>query len=497
MTTEINTPTKNSKIQNWIQTQFGSLISSIHRFLVVSMLSILILVMGLLAFVNYWQIQQQDKRLFDAQLVNSAQVLEALMSLELDQANKRQLSSFLRTSAAETIATLSKAKYAEDANLFEEYQNEIVFQVWDLKNQSLLLKSSNAPDFALSSSDNGFQHTKGVQGNYWYAYSITNPKQETKVIIGMRDSFASSIDFALFLHDLTILIIIGILIAISILWAIQYSLKPIKEVTMELKQRTPTALHPIQTQNMPTEIRPLLKAINKLFIRLDETMQREKSFTADAAHELRTPLAALKTQVQVAVREKNEEQRQNIFKNIIRGSNRCAHVVDQLLTLSRLSPEVKTNYETPVILNDIAEELVAELAPLAINKNIDIELLCPETPLSILGDKIGLGILMRNLIANAIIYTPEDGQVHVVLSELKSKIILQVIDSGPGIPKELHTRIFDRFYRQLGNKAEGSGLGLSIVKKIVELHQARIEPKTPKSGIGLEMCVTFNKATKV
>ncbi len=483
-----------SKSRDLLKFRLARYFSSVHRFLVISMLSILTLVMLLLALLNYWQIESQDKRLFDSQLINSAQVLQALMSLEIQQHDHHQLSELLRQSTEKTIAQLEKTRYDAAANLFEQYQDQVAFQVWDTQKNTLLLKSSNAPDWVLSKATHGFEYSTGLKGETWHSYSLPDPEKNTLIIIAMRDTFSSGINLAIFLHDFTILMIVYILIAISILWAIQYAMQPLKAITLALKERDPAGLHPIDIKLAPEEIRPLVKEINRLFSRVSETMRREKSFTADAAHELRTPLAALKTQVQVAIREKNDEQRQKILKNIIASGNRCAHVVEQLLTLSRLAPEARAAYKDPVILNEISEQLVAELAPLAIQKNIEIELHCPETPLSILGNKISMGILLRNLIANAIIYTPEGGNVNVLLSEQKDHIILQVIDTGPGIPPELHARVFDRFYRQLGNKAEGSGLGLSIVKEIVDHHHGQIEPRTPKSGIGLEMRVSFPKA---
>lgn len=480
-----------------IKEKVGAYFSSVHRFLVFSMLSILTIVMLLLSVLNYWQITSQNKRLIDSQLINSAQVLQALLSLPIEPSNHHLLSELLRQSSQQTIAELEKTKYDSTAALFQQYQNQVSFQVWDTQKNILLLKSSNAPDWKLAKNDQGFEHASGAKGASWYTYSLANSEKKTLIIIAMRDTFRANITLALFFHDLSILMIVYILIAVSILWSIQYALQPLKDITNALKKRDPSGLYPIDIQTTPEEILPLVQEINRLFERVSETMRREKAFTADAAHELRTPLAALKTQVQVAIREKNDEQRQKILKNIIASGNRCAHVIDQLLTLSRLAPETQVTYKDPVLLNEITEQLVAELAPLAIQKNIDIELQSPAKPLSILGNKVSLGILLRNLIANAIIYTPEGGHVNVLLSEQKNQVILQVIDTGPGIPEELYSRIFDRFYRQLGNKAEGSGLGLSIVKEIVEQHHGKIEPKKPKSGIGLEMRVSFPIANPI
>lgn len=468
---------------------------SIHRFLVFSLLTILTVVIIILALLNYWQITRQNQRMFETQLINSAQVLEALISLKEKQNKSGELSDLLNQSSQLTIAELSKARYNAAANIYIKYQNKLVFQVFNTKTKQIILKSTSAPKWPLSTNLHGFAKVTSSDGQIWNTFTITNNKQHTRIVIAMLDQLANNLNFALFFHDLTILLIVYILIAISILWTIQFSLQPLKDITSEIQTRDADSLHSISMRMVPLEIRPLIKALNRLFSRLNETLKREKSFTADAAHELRTPLAALKTQVEVAIRETDDEQREKILKNIIRGGNRCAHVVEQLLTLSRLSPEASVNYNDDVDLNDVASELVAELAPLAIEKNIEIELHAPERSLVLKGNAISIGIMLRNLIANAIIYTPTEGRVDVILSDLKYHVALQVIDSGPGIPDDLRERIFDRFYRQLGNKCQGSGLGLSIVKQIVELHQATIDARRPKTGIGLEMRVLFPKPT--
>lgn len=466
---------------------------SIHRFLVFSLLSILTIVMVLLAFLNYWQIQRQNERLFQTQLINSAQVLEALISLEVKKQHNSELARLLRKSSEMTALELKDRQANNVINLYMRYQNKFVFQVWNMHNNTLIMKSTNAPKWPLSDQHPGFQKLTSAKGKQWYSFAINNNAQHTQIIIAMRYDFAENINFALFFHDLTILFIVYILIAICILWTIQFSLQPLKDITTEIALRDAESLHPINMRLVPLEIRPLIKALNRLFKRVSDTLKREKSFTADAAHELRTPLAALKTQVEVAIREKDDAQRARILKNIIIGGNRCAHVVEQLLTLSRLEPEAKIEYQQKVNLTESSSQLVAELAPLAIDKNIEIELHAPEAPIFITGNHVSIGIMLRNLIANAIQYTPEHGNVSVILSELKSRIVLQVIDSGTGITAEARERIFDRFFRQLGNKTEGSGLGLSIVAQIVDLHNATIRVLLPKTGIGTEMRVSFPK----
>lgn len=212
---------------------------------------------------------------------------------------------------------------------------------------------------------------------------------------------------------------------------------------------------------------------------------------------MRTPLAALKTQAQVALKANSEEERQKLLHNVIIGVDRCTHIVQQLLTLSRLVPEANTLTDICNIdLGKLAAEIVAQIAPLALDKEIDIELLSDEThPAIIQGNITALTILIRNLVDNAIRYTSENGKVTVSVTKgSENQIILKVIDNGPGIPAEFRARVFERFFRVLGNKGSGSGLGLAIVQQIAQLHNAQLRLGPSIAGRGLEVEVSFQNS---
>ena len=253
---------------------------------------------------------------------------------------------------------------------------------------------------------------------------------------------------------------------------------------------SPSYLKPVDLESVPKEIEPLVMELNSLFRRLQDAFDREKRFTADAAHELRTPLAALNTHTQVALRADTPEERRQALLKVLAGVNRGTHVVQQLLTLSRMVPEAGINEPTKMDMVKEAAEIAAQLAPEAISKNIDLELIAPDKAM-MMGNPTAIGILIRNLVDNAIRYSPEDGEIKIKVSELDNHVILEVIDTGPGIPEELRERVFERFYRVVGNKATGSGLGLGIVQQIAKLHDAKIELRTPENGKGLNFTVTF------
>lgn len=263
------------------------------------------------------------------------------------------------------------------------------------------------------------------------------------------------------------------------------ALKPLEDVAEQITAREPSRLQPLAPASAPREIRPLVEAINDLFARVEETLESERRFTADAAHELRTPLAALAAQAQVAMRARDADERDHAIEQLIASCRRASRLVDQLLTLARLDPE-QTAPGEGVALDRLAEEVCAAHGPQAMVKRISIEL--DALPTQVAGNADMLRILLRNLLDNAIRYTPPAGQVLVKVAPG----ILAVTDTGPGIPAPERERIFDRFHRLAGQDTEGSGLGLSIVARIAERHGATVSVTEGEAGRGSRVTVRFS-----
>lgn len=261
----------------------------------------------------------------------------------------------------------------------------------------------------------------------------------------------------------------------------------------ELSVKASNELTLIKPQDYPAEFHPMLTELNLLFSRIHSDYDRNKRFSADAAHELRTPMTALKTQAQLALEMTEPQEQRKAIKNVIISINRSIHVIQQLLTLSRLDHEEKLNDVSQIDLESICAELIAFIYPQALEKNIEIELKNECTHPIIDGNEAALGILLRNLLDNAIRYTPNNSRIDVKIIEHNHNILLQVIDNGPGIPEEYRDKAFDRFFRVLGTKQTGSGLGLAIVKQITDLHKAKIYLQTSESGQGLTVTVFFRK----
>lgn len=266
-------------------------------------------------------------------------------------------------------------------------------------------------------------------------------------------------------------------------------LKPLDAVAAEIAQRAPERLDPVLPAAAPNEVRPLLEAINALFTRVDRAMQNERAFTADAAHELRTPLAAISAQAQVAARARDAAERDHALAQLTASARRASHLVDQLLTLARLDPAAQPAMSS-VRLDQLAAEVCADHGAAALEKNITLELDAPQ-PVSIEGNEAMLRILLRNLVDNAVRYTPAGGKVGVGVTAQEGVARLTVSDDGPGIPADKRAEALRRLHRLAGQEIEGSGLGLSIVARIAELHHARLELRDGIGQPGLTVQVTF------
>jgi signal transduction histidine kinase len=268
-------------------------------------------------------------------------------------------------------------------------------------------------------------------------------------------------------------------------FATRRGLAPLDRIAEAIAARAPERLDPVVPAEAPREIRPMLDAMNGLFGRVAGALDKERRFTADAAHELRTPLAAIVAQTQVAQRARDAAERAHALDQIATGARRAGRLVEQLLTLARLDPAVGLP-RAAVRLDELAAEVCADHGAAALEKNIALELDAAE-PVVVQGNADMLRVLLRNLLDNALRYTPPGGKVGVGVTAHE----LSVSDSGPGIPAEERESALRRFHRLAGQETEGSGLGLSIVARIAELHGARLKLGDGIGAPGLAVRVKF------
>jgi two-component system OmpR family sensor kinase len=267
-------------------------------------------------------------------------------------------------------------------------------------------------------------------------------------------------------------------------------LRPLVDVAQAVSTRTAVALDPLPDGRVPAEVLPLVVALNDLLLRLQRALEQQREFVADAAHELRTPLAALTLQVQLAERAADAEARGEAFGELKGGLQRATHSVQQLLTLARLEPGASEPTLQPVDLRQLAAQVIVDHLVLAEARRIDLGAPQPQQPCLVAGDADALRILLANLISNALRFTPCGGRVDVVTGTLDELSFVEVCDSGEGIPPAERERVFDRFYRRAAAGEAGSGLGLAIVRAIAERHRARVLLDRAELG-GLRARVEF------
>lgn len=456
--------------------------SSIRKFLLINLLLAITITTTLTAIGNYYLDQKDIQDHLDTLMAVSALSYQALLGDDLHQRPLAKIQDALET-IPQKIDTFYKKRFLNDEPP-ENYLDKFNFQVWT-NGGKLLLHSSTAPKIPLASEIDGFSDKK-ISNQDWRVFTTYNDKAGIRTVLAERYDTRNELGHRIAQDDLYIMLLTFPLSGLLIWIIIGRGLDSLDKVAEEVANRAPTHLEPVDIHEIPEEIKPVIDELNKLFFRLKEGFEREKRFAADAAHELRTPLAALKTQAQVALHTNDIEEKNQALQKLIVSVNRSTHIVQQLLTMSRLVPEAaRMDEKDEVNLSRLTREILAMLAPAAVEKQIDLEFESNTENLIVYGNSTALGILIRNLVDNSIRYCNEHGRILVRLSKLQNEVMLEVSDNGPGIPAELQSRVFERFFRVLGNKSPGSGLGLAIVQQIAELHSGRLLLDTPKEGTGL------------
>lgn len=286
-------------------------------------------------------------------------------------------------------------------------------------------------------------------------------------------------------------LVLIILATLAVWLGVARGLRPLKELQVAVASRSPSDLRPLMADAAPKEVKPLVNEINQLLDRLREDREAQKRFVANAAHQLRTPLAGLKTQTELAERYKDPAELKHSLRQIRTSADRATRLVHQLLALARVEPAAyKATRREPVDINGIARDATTELVPQAIQKGIDLGFEGSAVPRLVLGDSSSLHEMCINLIENAILYTQQGGKVTVRLENTDSDVLI-VEDNGPGIPESERERVFERFYRPLGNGVDGSGLGLAIVREIADAHGAVVTLSSGPNSVGTMFSIKF------
>ena len=460
---------------------------SLRSQLLLRLIIVSILLVGGTAWLGYEDVRRETRELFDAQLARSARLILSIAQAQNGDAGFTRIQEYLDENGLSVMyidfGEDGDAQQAEDAH---DYETKLAFQIWDNEG-NLVVKSYNAPLEPLTTQQSGFNNIVVDQFN-WRTFSLLSSNQQYRCItaerIDVRNDLIVKISNDLFYMFIFLVPALSLVLYVSI----DRGLKPLQRLAAQINRRGGDNLELITNDYKYTEIVTIKSALNQLLHRLNETLAREKRITSDAAHELRTPLAAIRLHTELAKNANNREQQNESLDQVIQGVDRTTHMVEQLLTLARLEPELLANDFADVDLSSVIIEECALLSPLAIKKEIDISF--EETDAEVInGHEPSLRLLVRNLLTNAISYTPVGGEVSISLAKQEQCSVLVVEDSGPGILEEDRERVIERFYRVNNHQAPGCGIGLSIVDRVVQMHQGSLMLTQADSGQGLKVVI--------
>jgi two-component system, OmpR family, sensor kinase len=376
-----------------------------------------------------------------------------------------------------------------DPDFADIADDRIVIEIWDRAGNPIY-HSLNAP--ALTRYPEGIRTIE--RGGYqWRVFGLQQPDR----FIQVAQPFSVREDLAMRLatHTLWPLWLMVPATIVLVLLVVARGLAPIRSLSRALATRSIDSLEPLRLDaNVPVEIRPLVESLNDLLQRLSAASQAQRTFVADAAHELRSPLTAMKLQLQSAARDGTLKAEGKTLERVEGRLNRIIHLVQQLLTLAREDAQPATSMR-PVSLRRIGEQTVGDFSLIAEAKGIDLGLVCvepanPDDTYTVLAEQQSLSVLLSNLIDNAIRHTPEHGKVDVILRRASAGVSFEVVDSGPGIPERELERVLDRFYRGEGAQGQGSGLGLAIATRIAQRHHVTLTLRNNVGTSGLSAVVS-------
>jgi two-component system sensor histidine kinase QseC len=416
--------------------------------------------------------------LYDLHLAQSAHLMLAVVGNSANRGNldRLELRLPLQVPAYESSTHMLTGYASVDGT---NHQHELAYQVVD-RHGSLLLRSPMAPAEPLGQAGAGFCESD-IDGTRWRVYRVADPTHGL-VLYAAEDHAVRERLAAHMVDHLLLPSLLAVPPLLLLFWlAVGRGLKPLQRLVLDIKGRDPRDLQPLGQTLRPPELTPLVDALNALLNRLDRALESERSFTGSAAHELRTPLSALRVQAQVAMRATHGAQRQRALEQVIAAVDQAAHLVEQLLTLARLEGQNGINTSERVSLLDAARRCAAELETTARSRSILLEVSGADEIVAH-GNQDAIHILLRNLIDNAIRYTPNDGKVMITVGHwgLYNRVIID--DTGPGIDDAQVADMFKRFRRGADVTRPGSGLGLAIARQICELHGGGMHLENRQGG---------------
>ena len=459
---------------------------SIRTRLLICILASLVLILGLAAWASYEVSKHEAEELFAARLATSARVFEALVARQVEHA----------TIASPLVIALPKELESSGGDAGSPfghlYETKIAFQVWR-DDGMLLVRTASAPTQAFSPNLEGFSK-QNLEGELWQVFVLRSGNSWIQV--AEKDEVRDELMHNLGVAVMTPLIAGALLLLIVANLLVMYGLAPLRELAAGIEGREPESLGQLEMSHVPKEVVPVVRALNDLLSRVSLAFEHERRFTDAAAHELRTPLAALKIHADNLARASSEDERLQSMTSLRLGLERAIKLADQMLAYSRTQDTGDREQRVPIRMADAVAETVTSLEPLRRQQSQTLRLVAepPAEAAEIMGEPMKIQRLIRNLLDNASRYAPEGSEIKVGVKQQGDRIVFSVGNHGAVIAPELLQRIFEPYYRIPGSRSEGSGLGLAIVKEIADQHAATITLSTLGDGDGTVVTVSFPRA---
>lgn len=439
---------------------------SLQRRLLMLVLGIVTSVWLTTAWLTWFDASHELDELLDGHLAQAAAILVVQQGREVEEVN-----------------------HGVDAPSLHHYAPKVAFQMFH--EGQLVMRSTNAPLQPLAGTKKDFKagfDTVQIGDTTWRIFSAYGAESDVQIYVGEKTESRASILWAVLRGTLLPMAIALPLLALALWWAVHRSMAPMRQLGLTLARRQPSALEPLDLDGVPSEIAPMVDALNSLFERIGTLIESERRFTADASHELRTPIAGIRAQAQVALGETDDGLRRHALNNTLEGCDRAIRLVDQLLTLSRLEASAMPAL-ADLDLSAVVRRVVGDIAHKAIGKGQSLELDAAQ-PCHVPGNETLLTVLVRNLVDNAVRYSPASARIRVTVQWNQGHMTLRVEDSGPGLSDADLKRLGERFFRVTGSDENGSGLGWSIVKRIATVHRLQLHVDRSKELGGLAVTVT-------
>lgn len=416
---------------------------------------------GIASFIAWQQTTEKLDKLFDTQQLLFARRLSTINFDELH-----------------TLPPQIRAKKKVKHGHLDD--DALAFAIFSADGKNIMHDGENGQDIPWNNRREGFSdgHLNN-DDDEWRFLQLTTRDGRYRIVVGQEWDYRREMALDIVTSQLTPWLVALPLMFLLLIVLLSRELAPLKQLARTLRLRAPDSPESLDVDKVHSEVRPLVEALNQLFARTHDTMMRERRFTSDAAHELRSPLAALKVQTEVAQLSTDDPQgRDRALAQLHEGIDRATRLVDQLLTLSRLDSLAQLDDVQTLAMDDLLQSSVMEMYHAAQQAGIDLRLHLHASHVLRQGQPLLLSLLVRNLLDNAVRYSPRGSQVDITLDARQ----FTVRDNGPGISPEALARIGERFYRPPGQDAPGSGLGLSIVRRIATLHQMTVDFNAVREG---------------